>query len=388
MAADKYRSAEDEYFKLRGQFDTGRLTQEQFDERLRELMIQDAQGRYWMLGADSGKWYYYDGTSWVQGEPYAGATPPPLADVQARPVSSPASPPAPRSTSSPASPPPLNNARGFPLVPILILLVLVILGVAAFLIFQNRERIFVAQQPQQITPVLPPTITRAPSPTALGALPTAPATLAPLPTAIPPTVAPTNAPTPVPPTAAPTNIPATDVPAITVIVVTSEPPPTLELPTLLPSVTTPPTVAPTIAPTKIPATATKAPPTNTAVPNFPPNVYVTKIEYSPNPKRNQNVTFTATFLNTTGGTAYYNWLVLLYDPEKTGNNKGFGESPATGVSIPVGESTFSVSYSPVNGPGGCKNLYMRAGWKISAFDKPIFPNTSGDPVTVSFDVCP
>ena len=53
---DQYQHSEDEYFKLRGQFDTGRLTQEEFDEKLRALMVQDEQGRYWMLGADSGKW--------------------------------------------------------------------------------------------------------------------------------------------------------------------------------------------------------------------------------------------------------------------------------------------------------------------------------------------
>jgi hypothetical protein len=93
-------------------------------------------------------------------------------------------------------------------------------------------------------------------------------------------------------------------------------------------------------------------------------------------------------LNTTGGTQGYNWLILLYDPNKPGNNKGFGESPAQPISVPPGETQFSVTYVPVNGPGGCINLFMRAGWKISAFDKPIFPNTSGDPVTVYFDVCP
>ncbi len=378
---DRYKHAEEEYFKLRGQFDTGRITQEQFDEKLRELMIQDANGRYWMIGADSGKWYFYDGAKWVQGEPYVGASPPPLAaPVEALPAAPPSLPSAnvPASQLAFIQPPPTASARSFPLVPILILLALVVLGIVAFLVFQNRERIFVAQRPQAITPILPPTITRAPSPTAGVIVPTtAPATLAPTATAVPPAEVPTNAP--------PTDVPATNAPPVTIVVVTSEPSATPVLPTLLPTATN---VPPTVAPTKKPATATNVPPTNTAVPSFPPNVYVTKIEYSSPAKRNQNVTFTATFLNTTGGAANYPWLILLYDPEKTGNNKGFGESPATPITIPTGESKFSTTYIPVNGPGGCKNLYMRAGWKISAFDKPIFPNTSGDPVTVFFDVCP
>lgn len=201
MAEDQYRNAEDQYFKLRGQFDTGRLTQEQFDEKLRELMIHDAQGRYWMLGADSGKWYYYDGAKWVQGEPYAGATPPPMAvPVEARPLSSPdtAPPLVPLTVNPPASSSSSAPSRGVPLVPILIALVLIGLAVAAFLIFQNRDRIFVSQRPSQITPILPPTITRAPSPTAGVIVPTnAPATLPPVPTAVP---------TDIPPTAAPSTL--------------------------------------------------------------------------------------------------------------------------------------------------------------------------------------
>ena len=381
MAADKFKHAEEEYFKLRGQFDTKRITQEQFDEKLRALMVQDEQGRYWMLGADSGKWYYYDGAKWVQGDPYPGASmPPPLAaPSEMHPVSSP------DAARAPVSAPPARGQRNL-LLPILIVVAVLLLGIGALLVFQNRERIFVAQKPPQITPILPPTITRAPSPTAQIIVPTAPAsTLAPLPTAIPATDVPTIA----PPTLAPTQIPATSVPAVTVIVVTSIAPTIEALPTFLPSATASSTPQPTIAITAVRPTATRAPPTNTSVPTCPNGVCVTKIEYSPAaPKRNQDATFTATFINSTGSPATYNWLILFYDPNKSGNNKGFGESPATDISIPVGESKFSVTYAPVKGPGPCINLYMRAGWKVSPSDKPIFPNLSGEPATTSFDVCP
>lgn len=376
MAADKYRHAEDEYFKLRGQFDTGRLTQEQFDEKLRALMIQDEQGRYWMLGADSGKWYFYDGAKWVQGEPYTAAAGASLAAATVVPASAP-----PAAT---APPPPVRERR-LPLAPLLILLALIGLGIAAFMIFQNRERIFGAPPPTVVV-ILPPTITRAPSPTALAMAPTVGlGTLPPLPTVIPATQAPTNP----PPTLEPTKPLATTAPPVTVIVVTGAPPPTVALPTLLPTVTSVPTLPPTVAPTRLPPAATNVLPTNTPLPNCPAGVCVSKIEYAPaSPKRNQDVTFTATFLNSTKGAQNYNWLILLYDPEKPGNNKGFGESPATQISIPPGESKFSVTYIPVNGPGGCKNLYMRAGWKVNAFDKPLFASPSGEPVTVFFDVCP
>lgn len=64
-----FQRAEDEFFKLKGQVAAGRITQAQFEEQLRALVVQDAQGRYWMLGADSGKWYVHDGTSWVERTP-------------------------------------------------------------------------------------------------------------------------------------------------------------------------------------------------------------------------------------------------------------------------------------------------------------------------------
>src|ERR1700694_4082842 len=113
MAADKFRHAEDEYFKLRGQFDTGRLTQDQFDEKLRELMQQDEQGRYWMLGADSAKWYFYDGTKWVQGAPYQGAEIP-IAPAQETGSYTPANPPASPPASPTTSPPPVSPTTSPP----------------------------------------------------------------------------------------------------------------------------------------------------------------------------------------------------------------------------------------------------------------------------------
>jgi hypothetical protein len=367
MAADKYQHAEEEYFKLRGQFDTGRLTQEQFDEKLRDLMIQDEQGRYWMLGADSGKWYFYDGTKWVQSDPYPGASapPPPVVPVEEPPTSSPA-------TARP-SPPPSTGARRVPLTAILLVVGVVALGAGGFFVYQNRDRFFGAPPPP-ITPILPPTITRAPSPTAAGVVPTSVAlTLPPLPTAIPPT-------------SEPTQPPSTNAPPVTVIVVTAVVPTIEALPTLLPSATALPTELPTSAPTRAPATVTRVPPTNTSLPTCASGVCVTKIEYSPAaPKRNQDVTFTATFLNSTGGTSYYNWLILVY---RQGQTKGFGESPAANISIPPGASTFTISYPVVKGPGGCEGFYARAGWKVSAFEKHEFPNTSGDPATAYFDVCP
>lgn len=68
--ADVYKKAEDEYFRLKGRLSAGRLTEEQFRAAVKDLMQQDAQGRYWMLGVDTGKWYFHDGQTWIEGQPY------------------------------------------------------------------------------------------------------------------------------------------------------------------------------------------------------------------------------------------------------------------------------------------------------------------------------
>jgi hypothetical protein len=388
MAADRYRSAEDKYYKLRGQFDTGRITQEQFDERLRELMIQDDRGRYWMLGADSGKWYYYDGSSWVPGDPLDGAAAAAAAATAAAAESAAPTPAAGTGVAPRPAPqaPPEKAGRDFPFVPIVIGAALLVGALAAFLLFQNRERLFVAQvQPTPITPVLPATITRAPSPTPRNGQATSVATAADLPTPIPITEAP-NQPTAaeLPTLAAVTAAPPTV--GITVAADTPEPTNAGELPTLLPSVTSAATEAiPTVTP--LPATATNTPPPNTATPSFPPGVYVTALNISPSPARqNQAASFTATFVNTTGGAQPFNWLILVYRAE-TGNQ--FGESTGYLVNVPVGESTLTIEHTPVTGRGGgCEPFFARAGWKTSSVEKTVFPNTSGAPVTVNFESCP
>lgn len=68
--AAPFQHAEDEFFKLKGQLSAGRITQDQYDAKLRELMVQDPEGRYWMIGGDSGKWYVHDGASWTEAKPY------------------------------------------------------------------------------------------------------------------------------------------------------------------------------------------------------------------------------------------------------------------------------------------------------------------------------
>ena len=80
MNEDRFQQVEREYFRLKGQLAVGQISREQFETALRPLMFQDGQGRYWMIGVDSGKWHVYDGQQWRQTNPptaAASVAPPP-----------------------------------------------------------------------------------------------------------------------------------------------------------------------------------------------------------------------------------------------------------------------------------------------------------------------
>lgn len=64
-----FQNVQDEYFRMRGRLATGRLTQEQFRAALKNLMIQDAQGRWWTPAEENGVWMVFDGKSWIQATP-------------------------------------------------------------------------------------------------------------------------------------------------------------------------------------------------------------------------------------------------------------------------------------------------------------------------------
>jgi hypothetical protein len=43
-----------EFNKLKAQYDAGTLSESDFKARLQDLMTQDEQGRWWMLGVETG----------------------------------------------------------------------------------------------------------------------------------------------------------------------------------------------------------------------------------------------------------------------------------------------------------------------------------------------
>jgi TM2 domain-containing membrane protein YozV len=60
---------EAEFERLKAQFEEGALSEEEFKTQLQDLMIEDEQGRWWILGYETGQWYVHDGEQWIQQEP-------------------------------------------------------------------------------------------------------------------------------------------------------------------------------------------------------------------------------------------------------------------------------------------------------------------------------
>ena len=84
--AEQFQRVEDEYYRLKGKYATGRLTEEEFDQALKDLVFQDAQGRYWIVGAETGEWYASDGGAWLKAQPPAAATAAPRASPPVAPA--------------------------------------------------------------------------------------------------------------------------------------------------------------------------------------------------------------------------------------------------------------------------------------------------------------
>lgn len=57
------------FFEFKGKLAVGQIQEEEFKRELEKLRFQDAHGRWWMIGAQSGRWFYYDGARWMLGDP-------------------------------------------------------------------------------------------------------------------------------------------------------------------------------------------------------------------------------------------------------------------------------------------------------------------------------
>jgi uncharacterized membrane protein len=70
-----FAEVEREVAKLRQDLAAGRLTEDECKARMRELMVQDEEGNWWMVGYETGQWHRHDGTEWVPDQPPARTLP-------------------------------------------------------------------------------------------------------------------------------------------------------------------------------------------------------------------------------------------------------------------------------------------------------------------------
>ena len=66
---ERFKKVEGEFVQLRKDYQQEKITEREFKDRLKQLRITDKNGRCWTLGAKTGKWYYHDGTDWLEADP-------------------------------------------------------------------------------------------------------------------------------------------------------------------------------------------------------------------------------------------------------------------------------------------------------------------------------
>jgi len=83
-----FQEVDQQYIELKRQYDSGALTADAFDAKLKEMMVQDAQGHWWAKNRATGEWAYYDGIKWIMSAPPSPAiiTPQPPV-VSGKPIS-------------------------------------------------------------------------------------------------------------------------------------------------------------------------------------------------------------------------------------------------------------------------------------------------------------
>lgn len=64
-----FKDLEEEFAELRRKFRRKEIKRQEFIDQLGKLRLKDGEGRFWMIGAQSGKWYYSSGKEWIQSEP-------------------------------------------------------------------------------------------------------------------------------------------------------------------------------------------------------------------------------------------------------------------------------------------------------------------------------
>lgn len=66
---DQFREAEAAFNELRARFHDRKISSQEFTDSLKKLRIKDDEGRFWVIGPRSGKWYAFENGEWVEAKP-------------------------------------------------------------------------------------------------------------------------------------------------------------------------------------------------------------------------------------------------------------------------------------------------------------------------------
>ena len=69
MNIDEFRNVETALSRMKRRFRNKEITKPEFVESLKKLRVRDEQGRFWMIGVQTGKWYVFDGRKWTPSHP-------------------------------------------------------------------------------------------------------------------------------------------------------------------------------------------------------------------------------------------------------------------------------------------------------------------------------
>jgi len=79
-----FAQAEQEFARLKDQFEGGKLTEADLKAQMQDLMVQDAKSQWWVIGYETGQWYVHVGEEWVQRDPPGASRAVPVVESAAK----------------------------------------------------------------------------------------------------------------------------------------------------------------------------------------------------------------------------------------------------------------------------------------------------------------
>ena len=328
-----FQDTEKTYADLRTQHNAGKLSDADFEAEVGKLKLQDDQGRWWMIGVQSGEWYMHDGQKWTKGKPPIPATAPaptssvtPInPDMSRKPVEK--TKPMVEDKAKPGADDKAKLGGGLParlfsakpagreggrqfsrntiigIVAAVVVVLLICVAVGVFVVWPMISG-------QGATARTTPTVAFVAKASPTGGV-------------VIPTLAPISTNTPV---IAPT-VPLPPSPISTTVALTS---------TTSSSASASSKVAGPTATKKPSGTVTPTKPPLSPTPAAPPGVYVTKIVTDPPaPDFGQGIGFRVTFFNNTGSVQHYNWKVKIFKCSGACTSDDLAINKSIGESIPV-----------------------------------------------------